>query len=164
MELFIMGHEYGHIVKGHLNKNPGQTLQLSNIDAEQMQRNWDQEYEADTLGLYFSIKASIKEGFQEDYDLIGADLYFMLREIVAKSVSIIKYGDENATKDSESHPAVKDRRDNLRKSYLKSFRNEQLVKAEYLPTALEDVLNYLWNETKPVLHHHYTIHKGKFKI
>ncbi len=140
-ELFVMGHEYGHIVKGHLQPKLNSEIEIANISADEIERKWEQEYEADSLGLFFMIK--------------------ILHEIVDKARSIKRFGNENRSNGSESHPPAKLRRENLRKAFRMSFSQEQLQRAEVLPNALEEILYYLWDETKPLLYKHYEIHKGK---
>jgi hypothetical protein len=159
-ELFIMGHEYGHIAKGHLQSKSDSKLEFANIAAEEINRSWEQEYEADTLGLFFTIRALFREGFQVDFALIGADLFFIISEFVEKSISIKKFGHENNVNNSDSHPSANLRRENLRKAFKTAFTEIELEKAEYLPNAIQDALQYLWNGTKIKL---YKYHDSKIK-
>lgn len=154
-ELFVMGHEYGHIVKGHLTTGLNSEIEIANLTAEEIERKWENEYEADTLGLFFMIKVLHDEHFMEDFSLIGADLFFILTEITEKARSIIKFGHENGSGKKTNHPPAKLRRENLRKAYLTSFTPQQLKKAETMPIGLEGVLEHLWNETKPLLFNYY---------
>lgn len=162
VELFIIAHEYSHIVRGHLNNGGNDEVELCNIQAEQFTRKWEQEFEADTVGLFFTIKSLINRGFQPDFDLVGADLFFILQEMVAKAKSIVRYGSEEVTEYSKSHPPALARRENLRKAYRMSYNQEQLESAEYLPNALNEILDYLWEETRPYLYAYFRAHKGKF--
>jgi hypothetical protein len=57
MELFVLGHEYGHLVHGHLDGSRVEVAAaLPNaIDAKPIEYSWEQEYEADDVGLVLCI-------------------------------------------------------------------------------------------------------------
>lgn len=155
-ELFIMGHELGHIIKGHLNSDTGNPLQFSDVKGSQMNLNWEKEFEADTVGLFLSIEVLRKENFREDFCLIGAELHFIISEIVNKAFSIINNGNEHLTPTSNTHPPVEMRRENIRNSLKSIFNNEQFEDAKFFPDLIEQVLYSLWDNSKQQFYDYYT--------
>ena len=78
MELFVMGHEYAHIILGHLTSANGAVLARMN-NAEEVAYSWQQEYEADMLGANLMMRAEFAgERVPPDHSYWGADFFFLV--------------------------------------------------------------------------------------
>jgi hypothetical protein len=62
LEYFVLGHEYAHIILGHLEAARVQKGILAVPDAEVIAWSWQQELDADWLGMVLSVGASMSEG------------------------------------------------------------------------------------------------------
>lgn len=75
-ELFIVGHEYSHLLLGHLQEQPQAALakhyvQLNDEKIELIMTNWSQEVNADILAAYLTITAQKRYDFSSAY--VGVD-------------------------------------------------------------------------------------------
>ncbi len=150
MELFIMAHEYTHVVKHHYKSGKHSFMQLNNIDAEEQVPAWEKELEADGFGILLAAGAMNDYGFQEDFCLVGPDVFFVLSEIV-ESAMALKYGETLANRKQTSHPPSSARRVNIRKALAMSFSPEQMDIASYLPEVFSALLGYLWEHCAPII-------------
>jgi len=150
MELFIMAHEYTHVVKHHYRSGSRSFLHLNNIDSEEVMPEWEKEFEADSFGILIATGAMNEQGFQEDFCLVGPVLYFKLSEVIENAMSL-KYGENIIDKKHGSHPPPSARRDNVIKTLAKSFDQEQMASAAYLPDVLSVILDYLWTNCAPII-------------
>ena len=99
---FIIGHEYGHVIKGHLNERMKRTIKIKDENLDVITLNWEQEYEADEFGMFLNI-ACTKEGENLIIPIISAQLFFSVIDIIEKSISILQTG-TIINRKSESHP------------------------------------------------------------
>ena len=112
-EIFVMGHEYGHIAAGHLSDASRQKNALQNPDAQEVLYGIVQELEADNLGLGIMLDVAhrkMTEVFEEmsprervvdlqtrhmSPRLWGADFFFGCTELLERSLAILWHGDES---------------------------------------------------------------------
>jgi hypothetical protein len=73
MELFVMAHEYGHLIENHGFEVSRQRL-LQEAGAEIAKWTWFQESEADSIGLNLTIAAADMAGVPHRYPIASADL------------------------------------------------------------------------------------------
>ncbi|MFF6954694.1 hypothetical protein ACFZAD_39600 [Streptomyces iakyrus] len=59
LEYFVLGHEYAHILIGHLDTTAVRKGVLPAGEAEVLAYSWEQEFEADLLGMVLSLNAGI---------------------------------------------------------------------------------------------------------
>lgn len=156
IDYFIIGHELGHVIRGHINQKTESTKTNTTTD-ELRNRNWNMEYEADILGLQLSVQALKKEGFKEDFYLIGGEFHFILSDIISKAKSIIKTGHEENSNMNDSHPFYIDRRKNIRRVMKDELNDDEFESAIYLPNTMEMILNELWSKSKHLFLEHYKL-------
>ena len=146
MELFIAGHEYGHIIAGHLNNNVLKR-KVKNSDIDIIQTNWKEEYEADAIGLNLMINSLDKSNFSP-FCYLGADLFFSFLDIDERVYTFINHGYEQVDIGSDSHPPV-----NERKKYIRQYFNDGLKgddKLAYMgfSSYIDDIIETLWERLK----------------
>ena len=146
MELFIAGHEYGHIISGHLNNNSFKR-KIKNVDIDVVKTNWEEEFEADSIGLNLLINSLDSSNFSP-FCYLGAELFFTLLDIDERVFTFFKSGIELEDSGSESHPPV-----NERKKYIRQYFNDGLKgddKLAYLrfSSYLDEIITILWTRLK----------------
>jgi len=121
MEVFVMAHEYSHILIGHTEKkNQEKKSELKNI--EYIRFSWNQEYEADHLALSLALEGLHNIGYKIDFvNYCGAETFFSGLEILDRANCIVNSGDDTwywkgCSEDGpiSDHPPSDDRRTKLR--------------------------------------------------
>ena len=80
-ELFVVGHEYSHILLRHFEKdentksNPKKIIYIKDEKVETVFNNWNQEINADVLGAYLTILSM--RGFDFATSFMGVDICLM---------------------------------------------------------------------------------------
>jgi hypothetical protein len=147
MELFILGHEYSHILLGHLSQSTTSATALPYAQIDEIRYRWTQEYEADGGGLALMLKVLATEQQQNlniPNSLCGAELFFSCTEIMDEARKRFYHETEQ---EGTSHPPPRRRRDMLRAIMVKRFGNQSLQCSLYA----EKSLNFLWNQIKDTL-------------
>ncbi len=159
-ELFVIGHEYGHILKDHF--NVGITKKMigkENVDA--ISRNWEQEFEADKVGLQLMI-LSMQTKHKTDLTMsyCGADFFFSCIDIVEKSISILREG-KVIDQISETHPPTELRREHIRQPTKENLYNDLWIKPIQFGESIEFILSNLFEKTIPELEN---MHQKRVKL
>lgn len=156
-ELFIMGHEYGHILEGHLSNLTSKKFISKKVEVER--DNWEFEHKADAWGVILMIDSMIKK-HKIDLTLIfwGADYLLSCFDIIYRSISIIQHGTEEYSP-SESHPPPNLRKEIIREILIEHFSGaDETIK--FVKT-FDKIIDTFWEEIKPEL---YVLHKKKVKL
>jgi hypothetical protein len=112
MTLFIVGHEWGHLLLGHLAEGYASKPPVAVAGGPDWPpEHWD-EFAADRLGCRLAADAMIAEGFVvPDTELVslcsamvGAQLFFVYMDTIERSLSILKTGRDTVLH-SPTHPA-----------------------------------------------------------
>lgn len=141
IELFILAHEYGHFLGGHLlDENIEKTL-IKSKEVEEVKLNWDQEFEADKIGY------DLTKGALIDNEWVDASitLFFGVLECLREAESIFDM--KNNSEGISSHPSSIERLSNL--GLLN--RNHDGTRTKQLNELVLFVLQTLWNEVAPML-------------
>ncbi len=155
MELFILGHEYGHFIQNHLFDGLTVKSVIGDKEVTEIERSWSDEIEADGCGVQLSMTAMQKSKYDESIGYCGADLFLTCLDIVHRASSILRTGKEDVFDPddlhSSSHPHPVLRKHYLREKLLPRIidpeTKEQIVNfAELLEIAVE----VLWEKTKPI--------------
>lgn len=157
LELFILGHEYGHAIAGHLSSAkrtasllPGAEA-AAEAEAEEIAYAWSQEHEADYIGMHLAIAAMrLAEKVDVALSFWGADFFFSSMDVMDKAVSLLHFGDETRIQ-LGSHPPHTNRRDFLRESLRRSAGNEVAEGPIGLGQAIEFAVAELWNLARPII-------------
>ena len=108
-ELFVLSHEFGHIIEGHFSTAKTIRMRIKEEDVDLFRTDWNQEYEADLCGLELvldTVKEKSDRSLVRASSYMGPDLFFTFLDLIEK-IGNIK---------PTSHPSAKLRRDNLRKA------------------------------------------------
>ncbi|MFJ5032716.1 hypothetical protein ACIQB5_32570 [Streptomyces sp. NPDC088560] len=151
MELFVLGHEYGHALSGHLsNQNaPRRMLGTAEADVTEVTWRWDQENAADIIGVALCAQA-----MSEEHGLVlphaGIELFFCACEVLERALSLLMTGRNDLRPPSPTHPPTPSRRDFVR-SYLRDAMKEGAGPPLQLGAVIHEVVNILWTHTAPAI-------------
>lgn len=120
-EFFVVAHEFGHILSGHLGEE--KDIKKCILDTDDLvtlnliEKSWKEEYEADSVGLgllsEYSLRLKNAHGSEvgknfQPFTLGGACLFFCLDDYIISAVNILN-GLEIEHKWISDHPHPKDR-------------------------------------------------------
>jgi len=156
LEYFILGHEYAHILLGHLDTTAARKGVLPVTEAEVLAYSWKQELDADWLGMVLSVNAHVEHGVGDiDIGFSGIGLFFDALDVMDRAVALLKTGDENA-RQLGSHPPCDMRKQRLR-DFLPQLGGDGPANAKRVQTALGlaevqgEIIHLLWERTRPTL-------------
>jgi hypothetical protein len=146
MNLFVLGHEFGHVLARHL-------------DASAPDDAWSQEFQADALGARLSVAALRSRGYDVDLCGIGAELFFGAVDVVDRAVSILRHGDERPRSGlPHTHPPTALRRRFYRTRVLPHVLPEEAVApATAWCESAGLAVSLLWESARPGL---VNLHRG----
>ena len=149
MEIFVLSHEYGHVVLRHLENAPLGVAALDLGAETTVEFDWIQEFAADYIGVALCLSAQAKHA-RIDYALayMGAELYFDAIDVVERAVSLIDHGDETAIVIG-SHPPASMRREFLRAQLSKVLGEEHAPPVREAGIMIETTVNFLFDRCKP---------------
>lgn len=154
MEVFVLGHEYGHVIAGHLGE--GKTVRAAIGDAhfDEEISSWQQELEADGLGLALSVRAMRNEGLDVALSYWGADLFMTALDAVERALGVMRDGREPSANElaqrASSHPPPALRRESLRQVAIKYYGDAGKA-AVKLGEFAQQLMEALWSEVRPRL-------------
>lgn len=146
MELFVVGHEYGHCLAGHLERI--NEVELSSAPDRPNSEVWEKEYEADIIGAMLTIKTLQRDRFDLALSIAGIEMWFICVHVVEQAVGILSGGSSNASK-SVSHPPALDRRDTIRMILREQFDSD-FEDACRLGENLSNVVEIMWSKLIPL--------------
>lgn len=164
--LFVMGHEYGHIIRGHSGTDQDSAPPTQNDKDESgkdeseekaqlvahVTRKWQQEFEADVQGLELMRHATAKQDYSLALSYWGAEFFLICNQIVENSISVMRTGEESdPVQASDTHPPAWVRRDRLRQVLQNSYPHDEIQVPIQLVEHLERIGEALWAQTKPAL-------------
>jgi hypothetical protein len=140
LELFVLGHEYGHAAAGHsdnLGPNPSPDPAV--------RRDWDDEYGADRVGV------SLMYGVMEDLTMSfwGAINLFACLEIFDRCRSILATGRFDPKATSRTHPPHLVRAQQLRTVVREDHGGADAESAIRLADQLDSFWSRLWQIAEP---------------
>lgn len=158
MQLFILGHEYGHIVCKHLESSKISGSFLGEEEVKEIIHSHTEELEADIVGFMLMLGAMERRGFDQALSFWGADLFFSCLDIVERGRCILKNGSEEPYwknlsnyEPTGSHPPTVFRRENLREWMEKRYGEHSIEPGK----AIENIIENLWSSTIPSLLQYY---------
>lgn len=147
LELFVVGHEYGHIYCGHLNDSNLMTQLHNGKSIQRISPDWKMEFEADRIGLTLLL-SSLKSNSLFPFSFLGPELFFTFIDIAERANNLLANGMEKRSYGSDTHPPVIKRRDRIRYQLKKSLPIEHLESYEFVSVFLENVVELLWENFK----------------
>jgi hypothetical protein len=158
MELFIIGHEYGHFILGHTD-SPKAEVTMVGEKTKAFLPVWNQELDADAIGLSLLLRASTQGGTDPAFCFCGVNLLLSCSDIIDRAWSMVKYGNENHRQSQETHPPSHVRCERLRetlRSWLPDGQAETLIR---VGGKVERIVEQLWKRTRPVFCQYF--HEGR---
>ena len=149
-ELFVIGHEYGHILAGHLTSNKTKKAMLADESEDEIATNWQNEFEADVRGLDLMLMAQQKNGLDLPLSFSGAVFFFKCVEIIEKAISIIQTGDVTASH-SITHPPTQTRLEFLYTTINNSVPVEHTAETFQVAKAVEVTMDLMFGYCEPAL-------------
>jgi hypothetical protein len=150
MELFVLGHELGHLIARHLLKSQRVPSGLGAMSAERVQMNWDQEHEADHWGFnYLMAVEKPSMGLKLCYS--GCDLFFSCIRSVERCLNVLQFGPAGEDRQStvDTHPPVAARREYLRTVIQDIAPRDEASECIGFGQALEGTVEALWRRVGP---------------
>ena len=152
LKLFVLGHEYAHILLGDLNTDKNMIAPIL-MDREKINivvRSLEKELIADSFGLLLMINA-VKQRFKAldvqtkalevPFYFCGPELFFGAMDILEKAKSLIMTGNETTFQNSRlTHPSPL-----LRRKKIREFNNTlNWHHVNYLGSTIEEIFDILW--------------------
>lgn len=147
LELFVVGHEYGHICCGHLDEKNIIQLNVKDKTIERVTPDWEMEYEADLSGLTLLLNSLDKNNLAP-FSYLGPELFFTFLDLDERAYSLYSNGTETRSKGSDTHPPTIERRKRIRNTLKATLPKEHLESYERLSNFLENVIELLWEQLK----------------
>ncbi|EGG42071.1 Hypothetical protein Nlim_1086 [Candidatus Nitrosarchaeum limnium SFB1] len=160
LEIFILGHEYSHLLIGHVGHIENQEVPFDKDGIKVMLYEHNQEFEADFVGLYLCLGALKAKRSDISLGYCGIELFFHCDHIIELGLCILKTGNEDLywNRDptdflSSTHPPPFIRKDRLREIMELEFGADN--KAVKSAKIMEGVISKIWEKTRPILVQHY---------
>ena len=151
MELFVLGHEYGHILSGHLDKGEYIDKNIAGHKVTEIGYEQSMELLADAVGTKLMMDAMYENyriGICTSY--ANAQLFLHALSILEEAAEIIK---NVRSIDDGIHPPLKLRRAALR-AFMETYGEVFQPSLDYA-SKVESVVEFLWNEIKSDLSIYY---------
>ncbi len=108
---FILGHEMGHVLSGHLSSNTEVRQMIGKLSTKEIVRDWEDEYVADNWG--FNYEQLRRQG--PEWALVGSSVFFSCYSAVERCLIALIHGlTDVESRGSETHPPAASRRERLR--------------------------------------------------
>lgn len=107
-ERWCMGHEYGHLLKGHLGEH--RVVHIPECRSyEEASTSYDQELDADTFGITFAMAGTASQLDPErSGGYVGAEIFCLMDLLINRSIAIIQ-GRPPGEWTSKTHPRPENR-------------------------------------------------------
>lgn len=91
-EVFVVAHEYGHVIHRHLSGAKAQATALAEKEVSELRYDWLQEYEADARGFELMIEAMRSYDVYIPASVVGAGLFFATSQMLERIVHGLQSG------------------------------------------------------------------------
>lgn len=143
-ELYVVGHEWAHVHRGHLEAGGIVEAQLPEGSVLAIANPHALELEADFYGAVLSVQAQIVRGLDLALSYLGPRFLLTCMEIVEQLVSLLFHGEVTERPTSLSHPPTRLRREAmdeaLSDSFVGHFPAEQIENAVSAAQTIDAVL------------------------
>jgi hypothetical protein len=145
-ELFIIGHEYGHVLAGHLS-NKVFIRKISGVNINIIETNWKEEFEADSIGLNLLLNSLDKSNLGP-FCYLGPEIFFIFLDLIDRISSYLNEGLEISDAGSITHPPSVDRKLAIREYLNNSLKSDDYIAYRMVSDFVNDIANTLWNKLK----------------
>ncbi|MFF3762557.1 hypothetical protein ACFYYR_00445 [Streptomyces sp. NPDC001922] len=151
LELFVLGHEYGHVLDGHLADGTAsrRLLGTSGPDVAEATWSWEKEHIADLIGWNLSMSAMNEQRYDLALSHAGVELFFSAYEVLNRALSLLMRGTDTVGT-STTHPPASDRRELLRINLQQSVP-EHAESAIGLANGIQEIVDTMWKSTAPLV-------------
>ncbi|MGW1513590.1 hypothetical protein [Streptomyces sp. NPDC002394] len=151
MELFVLGHEYGHVMGEHVadRQAPRRMLGAGDVDVTEVAWMWEQEAVADLIGWDLCLM-SMGESFGPALPHAGIELFFSACEVLERAVPLLITGGDAPRPGPSTHPPTDLRRGVVRE-HAKERLGEGAAPVLQLGAAIHEIVEVLWAQTAPVI-------------
>lgn len=147
MELFVLGHEYGHVIGDHLGRSKKLVASLGEAQVDELLHSWKDELEADWIGFQLCFAAMRERNIDDALTYSAIALFMRGMELVEASLSVMRTGREGGNEANEqegsSHPPWVVRRQFAANSARKLL-GDSATSAEGLENAMAAAASLLW--------------------
>jgi hypothetical protein len=167
MFLFVLGHEYSHIICGHLASSAESLTNVGGESFKEITRNWDMELEADAWGMALQAAAMIRRRTPTAIACLAPELFFSTIEILDLALNVMQSTTQSRRgANADSHPPVEKRREAIRYYYavtaelereasklgrIPHVPKEQTLKADEIVnmmSTMQQFIRSLWDSTQ----------------
>jgi hypothetical protein len=150
--LFMMGHEYAHIIHGHHDSDHSQPAVIAGETFNVMNKSWEQEFEADLRGLQLAIQASSGHNpLGMFYVYSGIDYLFHTLIFAERALSVVMNGDESLKMQDANHPPLYLRQLILREAITRSLDDQAISHVVQLAMLNQQLFGPIWADAQPFL-------------
>lgn len=147
LEMFVVGHEYGHIYCGHFNEANLIKKIVGKKSLDRISPEWEMEYEADMVGLLLMMN-SLDNTCLPPFSFLGPELFFTFLDLNDRANNLFSEGIERRSFGCDSHPPTFERRNRIRQNLKNSLPQDHLESYESLSEFLENIFEVLWADFK----------------
>jgi hypothetical protein len=147
LELFVVGHEYGHIYAGHLNDSSLTDFLYFGKNVSRISLDWEMEFEADLIGLNLLLN-SLNDKSLLPFSYLGPEMFFTFLDISERANNLFNTGKETRFEGGGTHPPSFERRNRVRQLLRENIPDTHLESYNYTSQFLEDVMELHWNNFK----------------
>ncbi len=150
-ELFIVGHEFGHITLEHLTPGNARRAPMDRFDVEAKSYTWTQEYDADRAGFALMLAATPESDIRTC--VAGATLFFSCIEVIEHARAILDPPvGEGIYVESISHPPPSLRREAILNLVRQASQDPvEGGEAVHLARLFQELAQRLMHATTPLL-------------
>ena len=109
---FVVAHELAHLICGHLSEQRDKLIRLASDSVTPLPTDWEQEHEADTIGMSLLINTNKQQDRREIlWTYLGCDAFLGISHILERAFAL----------SANSHPPAIVRRSRLREHLKANF-------------------------------------------
>jgi len=151
METFVLCHEFGHLVSGHLSDASYVSAVIGESQVTHVVSDWAKEAEADSTGLKIDLAVTADSGLPLPFGFLGADLFFGCVEVIERAIQTLFYGCCcNEGLPTETHPSASTRREGVR-YIISTLRADQSAGILPFLDLVASIVDRLWEVCEPTL-------------
>jgi hypothetical protein len=152
IEVFVLSHELGHVIAGHLNNAEKHNTLLRGIKVQEINYNWENELEADAHALTITAATMENRGSARSTSLCGINILFLSMEAIERGLQILSTGKYKKIIDvSSSHPPSYVRQQSLKnvlKKIVGDLNSERMLDMSNISDFIFDIM---WSRTETTL-------------
>ena len=148
-ELFALGHEHAHAIKGHLTQTMREASSESAV-VDEIPFSWEQEFEADQVGVMLGIASMKHMGYDTAFGYSGADFFCSAMDIVEQAAGIFRPNTLCPFR-NPSHPPWAQRRAHIRQLLPNAKGSDRAMIPLIVARSIEHILTRLWTTARQTL-------------